>query len=861
MATRIEIPEDAPEQLRDQLRVQQIELEMQAEELRRARDDLEASRDKYRELFDFAPVGYVTLDATGAILETNVTAEALLGLDRVRLLGRSLARFILSADIPHFHQHQRAVRETASRQVCDVRVARSDGSVIEVQIESAAAVGEPGNSRSVLIDVTQRKLAERSAVEGTERLARMNRVLVAEMSERERVQRKLDDREAVRRETELALDRERGFADRLIEAAPALVLVLGSDGRVQRFNSYMSDVTGYALQEVAGEDWCATFVPESARAPAREAIARVAAGTANLRPHVTPIVTRSGAVREIEWSHTTFESDAGDIIGIVAIGQDITDRKRIEQDIRQAHKMEAVGVLASGVAHDFNNVLMGIIGCADLALNRLSHQDHAWSYVEQMKAAALGGASVINRLMAFARRQQTERKVLDLNSLVARMDTMLRHLLGEDIELCTALTAVNAAISCQPDEIEQLVMNLSVNARHAMPKGGRLTLSTLEVEFVEDGEQRPTGLGEGSYVVLEVVDTGSGMDELTRRRIFEPFFTTKQSGSGTGLGLSMVYATVQEHAGQIDVESAPGLGSRFSIYFPQSTEPPTRPSVAPDAPLGAQSGGETVLLVEDEPLVRLSVSHYLERHGYRVLEATSERDVLRILDEHAGPIDVLLSDTVLPGLSGPEIAPVVRAARPDVRVVYMSAHPNETLVAEGRIPPGTPTLQKPFTESALVSRIRQALSDYVHIPGPARISLELGLRPDRPRLLLVEDQDAARDASRELLEELGYEVSAVASGGAALAACRDAGEAFDVIVTDVGLPDFSGVEVARRIRLLFHGVGIIFLSGRFGDDIALSEMLDEANTAFVQKPVEMARLARTIESVLAASHRGRSMRA
>jgi len=852
--------EDGAEPLGHELRVHEIELEMQADELRRAHEDLEVSRDKYRELFDFAPVGYVTLDAQGCIVEANLTAEALLGLDRERLLGRSLARFVLPADIAAFHQHQRAVRGSSSRQVCEVRMARSDGSVVELSIESAAALGEPGHSWSVLIDVTQRKLAERSAVEGTERLARMNRVLVAEMTERERIQRKLEDREALRRETELALDRERGFADRLIEVAPALVLMLGSDGRILKFNSYMSDITGYSLEEVVGRDWCTVFVPEVARASAREAVARGVTSSTGARGQLVPIMTKACAIRDIEWSHTTFQNDLGETVGVVAIGQDVTDRKRIEQDLRQAHKMEAVGVLASGVAHDFNNVLMGIIGCADLALNRLSHQDHARSYVEQMKAAALGGSSVINRLMAFARRQQTERKVLDLNSLVARMDTMLRHLLGEDVELSTSLTAGNAAISCQPDEIEQLVMNLSVNARQAMPKGGRLTLSTHEVSLSED-DGCARGLSGGRYVVLEVADTGSGMDEHTRQRIFEPFFTTKRAGNGTGLGLSMVYATVQEHSGQIEVDSAPGLGSRFSIYFPQSSEAPARPSVAPDAPLGAQSGGETVLLVEDEPLVRLSVSHYLERHGYTVLEATNDREVMKILEEHSGPIDVLLSDTVLPGRSGPEIAPLVRAARPAVRIVYMSAHPNETLIAEGRIAPGTPTLQKPFTESALISRIRVALSDdVIHIPPPGKLFTEATSRIWRPRLLLVEDQDAARSASSELLDELGYEVLAVPTGGAALAACREHSDAFDVVVTDVGLPDFSGVEVARRIRLLLRGVGIVFLSGRSGDDSALTQMLDEANTAFVQKPIEISRLARTIDMVLAGTHRARSLR-
>ncbi len=659
----------------------------------------------------------------------------------------------------------------------------------------------------------------------------------------------------------LVIRRDRGLVERLVECSPGILLVLDCHGQILRANSRLADVVDLALEEVIGRNFCSVITAEGTSAPLLEAFDRAMSSHSSVLARSTPLPAEGGIAREIEWCFTAFEDELGAVAGVIARGQDVTERSRDEEATHQARRLEAVGTLTSSVAHDFNNVLMGIIGCADLALHRLPPHGRAHGYVEQMKATAMGGAAVINRLMAFARRQDTERKVIDLNSLVARMDTMLRHLLGEDIELCASLTAANAAISCQPGEIEQLVMNLSVNARHAMARGGRLTIATREAVVFEDDLLR-RGIAAGRYVVLEVTDTGAGMDESTRKRIFEPFFTTRRGSNGSGLGLASVYATVEEHEGYIDVETAIGQGSRFTVHLPQSADSPARPSVAPDAPLGVQAGGETVLVIEDEPLIRLSVSHYLGRHGYRVLEAANEREVKRLLGDYAGPIDVLLTDMVLPGRGGPEIAAVVRAARPSVRVVFMSARPNEALVEEGRISDGTPTLQKPFTEGALISRVRLALAERaLQPPRLARIGgVDAPFRLPRPRLLLVEDQAAARLAGSELLEELGYDVIAVANGGAAIGTCRDQRDAIDVIVTDVGLPDFSGADVARRVRSFLPGVGIVLLSGSSEDDTGVADLLQEPNTAFVQKPIEIARLTRAIDDLLEGTRRARAIR-
>jgi PAS domain S-box-containing protein len=828
-----------------ELRVHEIELEMQADELRRAYAHLEESRNRYHELYEFAPIGYLTLDARGVVTQANRACESILGLPRSHFVGSPLSRFILPEDATVLHLHRKFASGTGDANTGEVRIVQPDGSLVYVQLRSVPAETPQGYCRTALIDVSERKRTEQSLAERTEGLVEMNGALMAEIAERSRAQRELAERETRRKNAELALERQRGFADRLIEAVPALVLSLGCEGHILGFNSRMAELSGYSLDEIIGQDWLEQLVTEEARGEVRDAFAHALRG-GRPRELVAPMLSKSGALRQIQWHFATMESQTGETSGLVALGQDVTDRHRAEQELRQANKMEAVGTLASGIAHDLNNVLAGIIGCSDVALGRLDFESPVRVPVEQAKSAALGGAQVIHRLMAFASRQPTERKVVDINSLIGRLDAMLRHLLGEDVEFLTSLRAENANVACQADELEQVFMNLCVNARHAMPLGGTLTVYTREVRRGDPEIPEIPAHEDVGYVAVEVTDTGSGMDEKTRERLFEPFFTTRPAGQGTGLGLSSVYATVHHHGGHIRVSSELGKGTTFVVYLPQSSEPAAPPSIAPEAPLSSHGGGETVLVVEDEPLVRLAMRHYLERRGYQVLEAAHHREVSQILARHEGPIDVLLTDTVLPGKSGTQIAAMVHAARPSVQTVYVSGHSNVMLVSDGRIPAGTPTLQKPFTEAALISRIREALSR-------SQVPSESGIRKPapRPRLLLVEDHADIRATLADLLAEFGYEVMTAENGASALSQCEQATENVDLLVTDITLPDVGGLELTKRIRHRFTGIGVLMVSGKRPEDIpGMAQALREPRTAFLQKPMDFDRLSELLVTLV-----------
>ncbi len=818
---------------------------MQADELLAARDELEESRDRYRRLYEEAPVGYITTDLDGAITEANPEAAVIFGVSRSELIGLKLAQFLEPDSADELHLHRTAVRAHGRAETTKIRVLRR-GDGVDLQLQSTRSEAPGLHSRSALIDVSRLKRMERILEEHTRRLSDANRSLQHEVEERDKAQRALIEREARRQNAENALERQRSFADRLIEAVPSIVLSLDVDGRILGFNARMSTLSGYSVAEVIGNDWFERFVVEEARGSVREAFARALSGARGGELNVVaPMPTKSGALRQIEWNYATIENQDGETSGLVAIGQDVSEKRRVEDELRQANKMEAVGTLASGIAHDFNNVLAGIIGCADVALSRLQHDSSARPALDQLKVSALGGAQVIHRLMAFARRQPSARTVFDLNELVVRLGSMLSRLLGEDVALHTRLSDTNAAVRGQPDEIEQVLVNLCINARHAMPRGGDLDIATREVHIGEEIAAHPA-LPPGTYVVVEVSDTGTGMDPKTRERVFEPFFTTKLPGHGTGLGLSSVYATVQNHGGHIEVASELGIGTTFSVYLPQSSDPVVHASEGPDSdrPLTVRPVGETVLIVEDEPLVRLAMRHYLERHGYHVLEAADDGDVGRILDEYGGPIDVVLTDMVLPGKSGPEIAEQVRANRPNARVIYTSAHPNEVLVSDGRLSANTPTLQKPFSERALVTRVRESrpnLTILTSSPLPSRVA-------GRPRLLLIEDHDEIRLSLEDLLTFLGYEVVARRDGATAASAYESPNSRFDLLVTDVSLPDANGVDLARIVRRKFPALGVLLLSGYASTEIiGMESILAEPSTVFLQKPVDLARLSGALQ--------------
>jgi PAS domain S-box-containing protein len=390
-----------------------------------------------------------------------------------------------------------------------------------------------------------------------------------------------------------------------------------------------------------------------------------------------------------------------------AIAEDVTDRRALEDQLRQSQKMEAVGRLAGGVAHDFNNLLMVISGYAEVILANLSPEDPLLEKGRAIQLAADRATTLTRQLLAFSRKQLLELKVVDVNAIVQDMERLLRPLIGENVELLTSLTPQSANIRADAGQLEQVLMNLVVNAKDAMPSGGRLTIGTHNIVIDETHRRGQQFIRPGNYVMLSVSDTGTGMDKETQSRIFEPFFTTKETGKGTGLGLSTVYGIVKQSGGYVMVQSEPGHGTAFQIYLPKvegSAEKQTVP--APDPALG---GTETVLLVEDEESVRQLVRDTLAGKGYRVLEAENGETGLATAAQFHGKIDLVISDVVMPGMTGREMVTQLTQARPAIKVLYLSGYTEDAIVSDGAIESGTAFLQKPFSLQHLSRKVREVL--------------------------------------------------------------------------------------------------------------------------------------------------------
>jgi PAS domain S-box-containing protein len=420
----------------------------------------------------------------------------------------------------------------------------------------------------------------------------------------------------------------------------------------------------------------------------------------------------------VEWKDGSYachveplRNGSGEVQGAICMALDITDRKQLEEQFRQAQKMEAVGRLAGGIAHDFNNLLMVIQGYADLMTDRIPINDPLRRNAEQIQTAAQRATSLTQQLLAFSRKQILAPKILGVHSVVADMEKILRRLIGEDIELRVSAAPDLWLVQADRSQIEQVIMNLAVNARDAMPNGGRLTIETANVELDGSFSHSPTVLAPGKYVMLAVTDNGCGIDSKTQAHIFEPFFTTKEKGKGTGLGLATVYGIVKQSGGYIWVYSEPGQGTTFKIYLPRvQGAGAVTDRDRPGEIQAALRGSEVVLLVEDEAGVRELAREYLETSGYTVLEARDGHAALEMASAHGGHIHLLMTDVVMPGISGRELAQRMVKIRPDIKILYMSGYTDQAIVHQGILEDGAVLLQKPFSMGTLASKLREILA-------------------------------------------------------------------------------------------------------------------------------------------------------
>ena len=416
---------------------------------------------------------------------------------------------------------------------------------------------------------------------------------------------------------------------------------------------------------------------------------------------------QDGRLLTVQLSVRAVRDGAGRVAYYETFVRDVTDQRRLQQQLVQSQKMEAVGRLAGGIAHDFNNLLTVITSYSDLLLEDLGADDPKRGDVEQVRKAAEGAAALTRQLLAFSRQQVLQPRAVSLNAVVENLQKILQRVLGDDVELATRLAPDLGTAQADVGQLEQVLMNLAVNARDAMPTGGKLTIETANAEHNPDDARGQGGAPTSRFVMLAVTDNGAGMDEATKTRIFEPFFTTKGLGKGTGLGLATVYGIVKQSRGFIWVYSEPGHGTSFKVYLPRVDAVAQAP--APAEVASVAGGTETVLLVEDAAAVRTVTKHVLERQGYTVLEAPNGDAALRVAQGHRGPIHLLLTDVVMPGLSGRQLADQLARARPDVKVLYTSGYTDDSIVRHGVLEEGTAYLQKPFAPESLARKVRDVL--------------------------------------------------------------------------------------------------------------------------------------------------------
>ena len=621
----------------------------------------------FQSVVEASPNGLIMVDRAGRIAMVNREAERLFGYSCDELLGESIEQLVPErAREPHaalrgahdgrtVHRPLGAGRELSGR--------RKDGT--EIPVEIGLSPVETAGGTFVLASVVD--IAARHAME----------TALRQSEERYRL-----------------LFQANPHASWVLDTE-TLRFVAVNDAAIQLYGFSREEFLAMTARDIRPPEDVAAFV-ESMREQRQSA--RLTKGWRHRR--------KDGSLIDVEVSAQPLEFEGR--AAMLVLVTDVTERNQLEAQYRQAQKMEAVGRLAGGVAHDFNNLLTVITSYSELLLEDCGETDPRRPELLEIRRAAGMAATLTRQLLAFSRQQVLEPRVLDLNDVVTGAEKMLTRLIGEDIRLVTTLAPAAGAVRADAGQIEQVIMNLAVNARDAMPDGGALTLETANVEFTGEYVEGHFPAQRGRYVMLAVTDTGAGMSAETQARIFEPFFTTKEAGKGTGLGLATVYGIVKQSGGFIWVYSEPGAGTTFKIYLPRVDE-----AAVPERrgqPADALGGSETILLVEDSDPLRDIASRVLERRGYTLLEASDGETALAIAAQHSGKIDLLLTDVVMPEMNGRQLAERLTALRPALKVLYMSGYAGDAVTRRGVIERGMAYLQKPFTPDALARKVREVLN-------------------------------------------------------------------------------------------------------------------------------------------------------
>ncbi len=782
--------EEESQRLIHELQVHQIELEMQNEDLRKARDERETVLEKYTDLYDFAPVSYFTLDRAGTIRSVNFTGAGLIGINRSQLNGQCFRLFVPARARPAFADFLEKVFASPIREACELELLAEGNSPRFVKIDAVAdASGE--ECRIALIDFTERKQKEEELLKSEERYRSLVEATSQIVWTTNAAGEAIDDLTSMQafsgrsREEVMGLgwsnaihpdDIERAVAiwrhsvetgytfnaefrmlrhdgkyrclsargipvkgnegnirewvgtctditelndsakklsdsetryRRLFESAKEGILILDAEtGKVLDVNPFLLQLLGYSFAALYGQYIWGLGVFK-AIAASREAF-KTLQNNEYIRYEDLPLETIDGRSIAVEFISNVYQVEHSKVIQCII--RDITEHRKLEEQLRQAQKMESIGTFAGGIAHDFNNILTAIVGYGYVAHMNMGPDDPHRENIEHMLEGADRATQLTKDLLIFSRKQVSERRPVDLNEIVRKVEKFLTRVIGEDISCIITLHADPLVINADAHQLEQVLMNLATNARDALAGGGELMIGTEQIILGDDFVARH-GYGKpGGYALMTVSDTGEGMDDETRRKIFDPFFTTKEVGKGTGLGLAVVYGIMKQHEGFINVYSEPGAGTTFRIYLPLISAELGELEKEQEEEIHAR-GTETILLAEDDESVRGLISIVLKQQGYTVIEAVDGADAVKKFMENRETIQLFISDIIMPNMNGQEAYDAMAAFRPEMKVIFVSGYAPDFVRQKLSFENSVTLISKPISPHALIKNVRNVLDE------------------------------------------------------------------------------------------------------------------------------------------------------